>query len=597
MSIARLRKVTLAGTIKDKHTTIERLQQFGHCHVIDADDSERQPSQFLAKDRKVQEAYSFLMGSKFKRRSLTKSVGFKFNDIIDQAITIKNQLRSTEDQLEKVNDRIVKVMPWGDFIFPPSDYVNHFRFWFYLLPVSKRSALTRVALPWQIVGRSNTKLYVVIISGEEPGENILPVAREHLGAKSLNQLLEEQEQLETQRDELVAQREALTRFLYLIRKHLVHAHNEAHYKYVLQQLQQDDQFFTLQAWLPKARLVELERLAVEYGFAFIAEKPTAKDNPPTLLEPKQGFDSGAQLAAIYQTPGYKGWDPSAHLYFSFSAFFAMILSDAGYGLLLAVVLGFFWRWLGDSVTTKALRSLMSFMTLSSVIWGVLVGSYFGYGPPAGSVLESGHIITLTDYDLMMRLSVGIGVVHIVLANATAAWAQRYSLLSVCNKCGWIILTLSGYSLWLFEAEPSMRLVSSAGMVFSAAAIVVGNGKKPIAGPLTVLQNLISGLLALTNVTKLFGDVLSYMRLFALGLASASLAVTFNQLSASGFDSGGFGIVTGSVIFLIGHMINLALAIMGGVVHGLRLNFIEFYNWSEPGEGYVFSPFKLLEVKK
>jgi V/A-type H+-transporting ATPase subunit I len=103
--------------------------------------------------------------------------------------------------------------------------------------------------------------------------------------------------------------------------------------------------------------------------------------------------------------------------------------------------------------------------------------------------------------------------------------------------------------------------------------------------------VIEGLRALTDITKAFGDVLSYLRLFALGLASASLALTFNGLAhqvAAVYP--GIGVLLALLILLVGHGLNLALSLMSGVVHGLRLNFIEFYNWGLSEEGYPFKAF-------
>ena len=95
----------------------------------------------------------------------------------------------------------------------------------------------------------------------------------------------------------------------------------------------------------------------------------------------------------------------------------------------------------------------------------------------------------------------------------------------------------------------------------------------------------------------FGDVLSYMRLFALGLASASLALTFNDLAAGARNAlPGLGVLVGGLILVLGHTLNLALGVMSGVVHGLRLNFIEFYNWGLPEEGMAFRRFARKEVR-
>jgi V/A-type H+-transporting ATPase subunit I len=94
----------------------------------------------------------------------------------------------------------------------------------------------------------------------------------------------------------------------------------------------------------------------------------------------------------------------------------------------------------------------------------------------------------------------------------------------------------------------------------------------------------------TEVSKVFGDVLSYLRLFALGLAAIKLAEAFNQLAAGSFALKGVGVALGILVLVVGHAINLTMGIMGGVVHGLRLNVIEFFNWSLPEEGAKYHAF-------
>jgi V/A-type H+-transporting ATPase subunit I len=121
--------------------------------------------------------------------------------------------------------------------------------------------------------------------------------------------------------------------------------------------------------------------------------------------------------------------------------------------------------------------------------------------------------------------------------------------------------------------------------------------RPVRDLRSALFRLLDGLRALTDITKAFGDVLSYLRLFALGLASASLALTFNDLAHQAGQIQGVGLLFAILILLVGHLLNLMLALMSGVVHGLRLNYIEFYNWALSGEGYAFQPFNKKESKE
>ena len=112
-----------------------------------------------------------------------------------------------------------------------------------------------------------------------------------------------------------------------------------------------------------------------------------------------------------------------------------------------------------------------------------------------------------------------------------------------------------------------------------------------------LWRLVDGLQGLLGITGAFGDVLSYMRLFALGLASASLAITFNDLAAGVHQAlPGIGLLAAILIVAVGHTLNLGLSLMSGVVHGLRLNFIEFYKWGLPEEGKSFRRFGRKEVQ-
>ena len=133
------------------------------------------------------------------------------------------------------------------------------------------------------------------------------------------------------------------------------------------------------------------------------------------------------------------------------------------------------------------------------------------------------------------------------------------------------------------------------MCLGGPAILLFSSREPLSlAPAALLHRLLEGLKGLTELSKAFGDVLSYLRLFALGLASIKLAEAFNSLAAMSW--GGVATILGVLVLLVGHSINLAMGIMGGVVHGLRLNLIEFFNWSLPEEGERFRSFERKALK-
>ena len=188
---------------------------------------------------------------------------------------------------------------------------------------------------------------------------------------------------------------------------------------------------------------------------------------------------------------------------------------------------------------------------------------------------------------MMPLSILIGAAHIIVANLGAAWIHRKSLRALA-PIGWAILIIGGCALWMGSQEMvSAIFVTTGSWVMGAGLLLVFFFSSDNSNP---LKRLLEGLVALTGLTKAFGDVLSYLRLFALGLASASLALAFNDLAHQVGSISGFGMLLALAILILGHGINFVLAIMSGFVHGLRLNYIEFFNWGLPEEGIVFRAF-------
>ncbi len=196
---------------------------------------------------------------------------------------------------------------------------------------------------------------------------------------------------------------------------------------------------------------------------------------------------------------------------------------------------------------------------------------------------------------MMQLSVGIGVLHLIMANGQKALVQWGSAQGN-TALGWIAVMLGGYVLWLGGEDGFAHTLGQAGIVIGLGVVLFLGSDRQADSPKSVLLRLFDGLQALTGITKVFGDVLSYLRLFALGLASASLALTFNDLAQQvNQEVEGPGLLLAILILLVGHGLNLALGIMSGVVHGLRLNYIEFYNWALSGEGYPFRAFSKKEL--
>jgi V/A-type H+-transporting ATPase subunit I len=231
-----------------------------------------------------------------------------------------------------------------------------------------------------------------------------------------------------------------------------------------------------------------------------------------------------------------------------------------------------------------MRRLFAYLTASSLVWGLLVGSYFGISPSGSGILAHFKILDLADTPTMMKLSIIVGALHIMYANLRNAFLQLPSS-SGLAPVGWAAMIAGGLTLYL-GAEDGLSTAAIGIMAIGALLVLffTGAGEKPF-------KRILSGLMGFTGLSKAFGDILSYLRLFALGLASASLALAFNDLAKQASELvEGIGFLLAIIVLIIGHGLNLLLAIVSGFVHGLRLNLIEFFSWGVKDEGHPFRAF-------
>ncbi|NCA68920.1 MAG: V-type ATP synthase subunit I [Sphingobacteriia bacterium] len=601
MSIVELNRLTIAGLATDKDAVLMALQDLGCLHLIPlraaAREPEKEPTGHAVE---AMQALRYLQDIRDKRRQIHDPAGFDLAATIQAVLENQRRRREVTDRRDALAERIAELTPWGDFSFPPLAELGGRKFWFYIVPERQMAQLARLELPWQVVHRDQRRSWVVVIHPEEPPREALPVPRTQAGALSLSEVRRRLEAAELELDEIQAEHHALTRWIYLISSHLATAEDQAQLRHASAQTRDEAHLFLVQGWAPTAALESVRALTTSSGLALLVEEPGAQDAPPTLLDNPAPIAAGQDLVAFYQMPAYDTWDPSRVLFFSFAAFFAMILSDAGYALLLGLALLLYWARLGRSDLGARLRILAAVLVGSSVLWGVLVGSYFGFAPAPDGLLGHLHRLDINDFTSMMQISVGIGVVHLVLANLEMASARRGRAAGRVAMA-WILAMLGAFALWIMDPAqvPTEAILAAQVMLGGAlAAILLIGSDRPIDGLKSVLLRLFDGLSNLVRVTQVFGDVLSYLRLFALGLASASMAMTFNGLARAVADElPGIGLLLAILILLAGHGLNLLLALMSGVVHGLRLNFIEFYNWALAGEGYPFKPFKRTELRE
>jgi V/A-type H+-transporting ATPase subunit I len=274
------------------------------------------------------------------------------------------------------------------------------------------------------------------------------------------------------------------------------------------------------------------------------------------------------------------------------------MGDAGYGLLLFI--GGFLLKKVDSL--KDIAPLVTILGAGTFVVGIVMHTFFGVDisalPWIPSWLKSIMITgTIAGFEAQMVLALVIGIIHLCLAMVvkTIYATKNRGFLGSLGVWGWTLLIVGGVAvgaLALFKILPqaATKWIIIALGVLSALGIFLFNDihRSP-------LKNIGSGLWETYNtVTGLLGDVLSYLRLYALGLAGGMLGKAFNDIASMTLGDGGFGVgwIFFILILIVGHALNLAMCCLGAFVHPLRLNFLEFFkNSAYEGKGRVYRPIK------
>jgi len=315
--------------------------------------------------------------------------------------------------------------------------------------------------------------------------------------------------------------------------------------------------------------------------------PAAEDNVPTLLRnPSWVTMIKPVLGLLGLTPGYRELDVSMLFLIFFSIFFGILIGDAGYGLVYILITLGLQKMMKPDAEMKATFSLFYLLGSCAIIWGILTGTFFGQGW-LRTLGFTPLVPQLNDANVMGTFCFLLGALHLSIAHSWRAILKFPSLTALADV-GYICILWTAFflarTLILGEDFPPLGM-----WLVVAGVILVIVFTSPQAN---VLRGIGEGLgtMALSFMNNIT-DVISYIRLFAVSLASLAVAETTNYL-ASGFGSGVVALAAGVVIILFGHSLNIVLGLMSVLVHGVRLNVLEFsghanVTWS----GFEFEPLK------
>ena len=368
-----------------------------------------------------------------------------------------------------------------------------------------------------------------------------------------------------------------------------------------------DKLVMLEGWVPEESVDSLKAMLDNSGAFYELRAARRGDNVPVKLKNNAFTRMYEVLTKMYGMPSGTDFDPTPIVAPFFSLFFAFCMGDAGYGLLM-VLLGFLLK----KKLSKSLAGMMNLVItlgIFTTVMGALLGTFFGMslleftGIPQSirDFIIAGDVELMgSTYDKQMLLALGIGVIHISIAmtvkaiNSTVFYGFKESL----SAWGWWLVVVGGVVvgtltfLSVIPAGISKWAFIAVGGIGALGIYVLNNLRR------NILVNIGAGLWDTYNMASgLLGDILSYIRLFALGLAGGMLGATFNSLAmmvVEGQEGVGavFGWIGFGLIILVGHTLNIAMSCLSAFVHPLRLTFVEYFkNAGYEGKGEEYKPFK------
>ncbi len=343
--------------------------------------------------------------------------------------------------------------------------------------------------------------------------------------------------------------------------------------------------FIVEGWIREEDLPELDkRLSAACDTVeVVSRNPLEGEFFPVALENKKTFAPFEFITQLYGTPSPHGLDPTPALTPFFIVFFGLCMTDAGYGVVIALLaaLGLWKLKLGD--TGRKLMWVLLAGGLSTIVFGMLVGGVFG-----AEILGAPYLFSaLVDPIRMLIYALALGVIQIFYGMAIKAWwsiREGKILDAIFDQGMWYLLIIG---LILLGAVPDFAQVGKVMSIAGAAGLVLTQGRTQP----TIIKKLLSGVLSLYDITGYLSDVLSYSRLLALGLATGVIALAINTMA--GLLAGSVvGFIVMVIILIGGHTFNLVINTLGSYIHSSRLQYIEFYNRFYEGGGRTFVPFRL-----
>lgn len=600
--IAKMKKLTFLVYHKEYDAFLKSIRDLGVVHVAtkaqgSAENAALQESIRLS--ARYTAAIKMLQGLNVQPAAAHTGDAGKGTEVLAEIEDVQQQIQQVAHKLQAVEKELVQLEPWGDF--DPKSVARlrdaGYQIDFYICSDKQFKEEWVDLYNATEINHVGSKLYFVTVMPK--GENIdLEVETAKLPDCSLSDLHVRKENLAKQSEALQARLKDLAASVVPdLQAAQAQVHSQIEFSKVVLNTDSlaDNKLMLLQGWAPADCVSKIKDFLESKEVYYEVADPTPEDDAPILLDNKGFFRLFEPIMRLYMLPKYNELDLTPFFAPFFMLFFGLCLGDSGYGLfmLLAVTV---YRLVAKNISAsmKPILTLVQLLGASTMVCGLLTGTCFGFNlydiqlPLFQSLKEA---ISL-DNQQMFNLSLILGGVQIIFGmilkavNQTIQFGFKYAVATI----GWLFILVS--TAIAFAAPGFMSMGGTVHMVFLAIGVLMAYlynspGKN-------VFVNIGLGLWDSYNMaTGLLGDVLSYVRLFALGLSGGILASVFNSLAVGmSPDNVIAGPIVMVLIFVIGHAINMFMNVLGAMVHPMRLTFVEFFkNSGYEGGGKEYKPFK------
>lgn len=617
--IEKMKMVHVVTTVSHKDELLEGLREVGLLHLAEKKSASRAAiDKFNMLSKTAGTLQEYLPEQKGKEKAKEKAEipilsDEEFNKMYKGVLDALDKKAALAQEQSITAAEIERIQAWGDFSpgqireLKKQGYDLHF----YLVDKNERDQILQDENIKAIRLGPVDKTEAIAVLGTLPTE--IHANEFTLPEKSLGELQQEIRDDQSGIDECDAVLKKASVYQASFQDQMLKAQNEEEYSAASETTEGDEDFVWISGYIPEVDLDKFAKAAKENKWAWAAEDVADDDEGvPTklkynkvskLLEPLYGI-----LGIL---PGYREQDISLWFMLFFTLFFAMILGDAGYGCVILIAV------IALGVKTKKFSTafyLGMVLSIATIVWGALTGTWFGMEsamkvpllralvfPPFANYPEYFGYTASQQQNTIMQFSFTIGAIQMELGTLLSIKKKIPEKdLSFVADIGWMISIVAMYLLSLMLViGMSIRLAPiGAAVGIGFVLVLLFGGMSP---DKTFAQGLKSGLAdgftTFLNTISCFGNVMSYIRLFAVGMAGLAIAQSFNGIAA-GLAHGPLMIVA-IVVVIIGHALNIVMCFLSVVVHGVRLNVLEFsgqagLEWT----GFAYEPFKLYKkIKK